>query len=246
MIAQPVTDALLGARHVVVLTGSGISAESGIPTFREAQTGLWAQFRPEELATPEAFAAAPARVWEWYAWRRTLVQAAAPNAGHIALARLETLVPRFTLVTQNVDGLHARAGSRTVLELHGNILRTVCSNDRHMVDSWPDPLDPPPRCPECNAFLRPDVIWFGETLPARELGAAMDAAARCDVFIAVGTSGLVYPAAGLPALALDAGATVLVVNPDATPLTSHPAVHHLRGTAASVLPALVEVLAAAR
>lgn len=246
MIPPPVIAALRGARHVVALTGSGISAESGIPTFREAQTGIWAQFRPEELATPEAFAAAPARVWEWYAWRRTLVQAAAPNAGHFALVRLETLAPRFTLVTQNVDGLHARAGSTAVLELHGNILRTVCSKDRQVVESWTEPAQPPPRCPACDMFLRPDVVWFGEMLPMRQLEAAMAAAAACDVFIAVGTSGLVYPAAGLPLVALDNGATVIVVNPDETPLTSHPTVHHLRGAAAAVLPALADALTATR
>jgi NAD-dependent deacetylase len=240
VIAPAVIAALRSARHIVVLTGSGISAESGIATFREAQTGLWAQFRPEELATPEAFAAAPGRVWEWYAWRRSLVQAAAPNAGHIALAHLETRVPRLTLVTQNVDGLHTRAGNSAVLELHGNILRTICSQDRHVVASWPEPSEPPPRCPTCEAYLRPDVVWFGEMLPMRELAAATEAAAACDLFLAVGTSGLVYPAAGLPRLALDRGATVIVVNPDETPLTGQAGVQHVRATAAVALPALLE------
>ena len=156
------------AHHIVALTGAGISAESGIPTFREAQTGLWARYDPQTLASPEALARNPGLVWSWYAWRRSLVRQAAPNAGHRALAAMERLVPRFTLVTQNVDGLHQQAGSRTVIELHGNIMRTVCAAQRHVVTQWaPVPEGEAPTCPYCGSVLRPDVVFFGENLPPR-------------------------------------------------------------------------------
>ena len=231
-------EALRGAERVVALTGSGVSAESGVPTFREAQTGLWARFDPEELATPEAFARDPHLVWEWYAWRRSLVSEARPNAGHVALAELERRVPRFALVTQNVDGLHARAGSRNVTELHGNILRSKCSLEETVVEDF-DEDEAPPVCPGCGAPLRPDVVWFGEALPGEAFRAASEAARACDVFLSVGTSSLVYPAAALPFEALENGAALVEINPHGTPLTPH-AAHALRGRAGEVLPALVE------
>lgn len=227
-------DALRCARRVVVFTGAGISKESGLPTFREAQSGLWARFRPEELATPEAFARDPALVWRWYAWRREGVRRAEPNAAHRALAGLEERVADFTLVTQNVDGLHHRAGSRRILELHGNILRTVCSVERTEVLEELGPGEPPP-CPRCGAPLRPDVVWFGEVLPAEAMERAFAAAARCDLVLVVGTSGRVYPAAGLVPVALEAGATVVVVDPGESGW-QHPRVHHLRGEAGKVVP----------
>jgi NAD-dependent deacetylase len=225
------------ARSVAVLTGSGISAESGVPTFREAQTGLWARYDPQQLATPEAFARDPGLVWQWYEWRRGLVAAAEPNAGHGALAELERRVPEFTLVTQNVDGLHARAGNREVVELHGNITRSKCSKEGVIVREYADDEKPPP-CPRCGAPLRPDVVWFGEMLPAGALEAASEAARGCDLFLSIGTSSLVYPAAALPYEALEHGATVVEVNPDETPLTGH-ADYALRGRAGEVLPELV-------
>ena len=151
---------LRGSRSIVALTGSGISAESGIPTFREAQTGLWARYDPQQLATPEAFMRDPKLVWEWYEWRRKLVSEAEPNPGHRALVELEKWTPSFTLVTQNVDGLHQRAGSRDAIELHGNILRTICPAEKVEVD--PAQMEAPPICPNCGAPLRPDVVWFGE------------------------------------------------------------------------------------
>ena len=228
---------LRNARHVAVLTGAGVSAESGIPTFREAQTGLWTRFRPEELATPEAFERDPGLVWEWYAWRRDIVAKAAPNAGHAALARLRTLVPRMTLVTQNVDGLHQQAGSRDVIELHGNIHRSKCVRENVVVESWPDAGDVPPRCPRCGAFLRPDVVWFGENLPAEALAKAEAAAHSCDVFFSVGTSAAVYPAAHLPLTARDAGATVIEVNKDPTRI-SGAVTYSLRGASGEILPRL--------
>ncbi len=229
---------LRAARHVVVLTGAGVSAESGVPTFREAQTGLWARYDPQQLATPEAFVANPRLVWEWYEWRRELVGRAEPNPGHLALAELEQLVPEFTLVTQNVDGLHHRAGSRNVLELHGNIHRTKCFSENIIVDEWPDTGETPPPCPRCGGPLRPDVVWFGEALPRDTLEAAMAAAAKCDLFFSIGTSALVQPAAFLPFEAQRYGAITVEINPDETPLTPH-VTYSLRGPAGEVLPAMV-------
>ena len=238
-VPESLLQALRGARRVAVLTGAGISAESGIPTFRDAQTGLWAKYRPEELATPEAFERNPRLVWEWYEWRRALVRGAHPNPGHAALARMQDRVAEFTLATQNVDGLHARAGSRSVIELHGNILRSKCSAEGTLFESWPESDSVPPRCPACGAWLRPDVVWFGEMLPPGALESAMSAAGRCDVFFSIGTSALVQPAAQLPLTALDVGATVVEVNRDPTPL-SPLASFSLHGAAGEILPRLVD------
>ena len=236
-IPEPVVAALRAARQVTVLTGAGISAESGVPTFRDAQTGLWAQYDPHELATPDAFRRNPRLVWDWYAWRRTLVARARPNAGHAALAEIERRVPRLTLITQNVDGLHARAGSRNVVEVHGNLARTKCSVEEIIVERWVETEELPPRCPRCGAFLRPDVVWFGEMLPPAALAEAQAAAADCDLFLSVGTSGLVEPAASLPYAALAGGALVVEINPERTPLTPD-VPYHLAGPAGVILPAL--------
>ncbi len=230
--------ALRAAQHVAVLTGAGISAESGVPTFREAQTGLWAQYDPQELATPQAFRRNPRLVWEWYDWRRNLVAAAAPNPGHQALAAMEQHAPRFTLITQNVDGLHQRAGSQTVIELHGNIMRTKCAEDGRLVPHWPPTDEVPPRCPHCGGRLRPDVVWFGENLDHGNLETAVTAAQTCDIFFSIGTSALVHPAAALPLEALKAGAIVVEINPQATPLTLQVS-YALTGAAGVLLPALV-------
>ncbi len=165
-IPTELIEALRKAARVTALTGAGISAESGVPTFRDAQTGLWAKYRPEELATTEAFRRNPRLVWDWYTWRRERVAQAHPNPGHLALAEMEKRVPQFTLVTQNVDGLHRRAGSRNVIELHGNIMRTKCFHEDIMVEAWADTGETPPSCPHCGGPLRPDVVWFGEALPA--------------------------------------------------------------------------------
>lgn len=236
-IPRGLIQALRHAGRVTVLTGSGISAESGVPTFREAQTGLWARYDPQQLATPEAFERDPRLVSEWYGWRRTLVSEAEPNPGHRALAELEGRVPDFTLVTQNVDGLHGRAGSENVIELHGNILRSRCSREGVSVE--PEERGAVPgACPNCGAPLRPDVVWFGEMLPAGAFEAASGAARECEVFLSVGTSSLVYPAAALPYEALESGATLVEVNPGETPLTRD-ADYVLRGPAGEVLPELV-------
>jgi NAD-dependent deacetylase len=230
--------ALRGARHVAVLTGAGISAESGIPTFRDALSGLWANYNPEDLATPAAFARQPDVVWDWYASRREAIRTAQPNAGHRALVALARRVPRFTLVTQNVDGLHQRAGSEQVIELHGNILRSRCSREGVIVED-PTPGPSPPPCPRCGAPLRPDVVWYGEILPLEALAAAEAAAASCDVLLSVGTSNLVVPAASLPWRAATHGATVVVVNTTAEGQHTGPGVHFVLGPAGTVLPALV-------
>ena len=238
----PIPDALVQrlrrAAHVVVLTGAGISAESGVPTFRQAQTGLWAQYDPQALATPQAFRRQPQLVWDWYAWRRELVAGVVPNPGHIALAELERRAPRFTLITQNVDSLHQRAGSRAIIELHGNLARIKCSREDRVVETWPATDDRPPRCPTCGAYLRPDVVWFGEALPADALDAAFDAARTADVFLTIGTSGIVQPAASLPLLAASSGATTVEINPDDTPLSAR-MTYTLRGPSGVILPALV-------
>lgn len=226
-IPEEVAEVARGARHVVVVTGAGMSAESGIPTFRDALTGLWARYRPEDLATPEAFARQPGVVWDWYAWRRERVRQALPNAGHRALARLETVVPRLTLVTQNVDGLHQRAGSTVVVELHGNLLRSRCSREGLVFDRWEEVERGPPRCPKCGAYLRPDVVWFGEALPRGALQAAFAAAQRCDILFSVGTSNVVKPAASLPWEAAAQGTPVVVVNPDAAGQRRGPGIHHV-------------------
>jgi len=233
---------LRDAVSIVVLTGAGISAESGVPTFRDAQTGLWARFRPEDLATPGAFLRDPKLVWEWYAWRRDLVAKASPNAGHRALAELESRCANFTLITQNVDGLHARAGSRQVIELHGNLFANIRFDDHSEIaaDEWTG--DIPPRCKRSGQLVRPGVVWFGEALPARALEAAFAAVKSCDVVLSIGTSTMVEPAASLPFIALESGAKVIEINPAETPLTSH--CHFaLQGKAAEILPALVDAAA---
>jgi NAD-dependent deacetylase len=234
---------LRAARHVAVLTGAGVSAESGVPTFRDAQTGLWANFKPEELATPTAFRRNPKLVWEWYAWRREKVANVAPNPAHHALAEMQTHFPRFTLITQNVDGLHQRAGSRDVIELHGNITRTKCFEEDTVVTEWTDTGDVPPKCPRCGGLLRPDVVWFEESLPEQAIADAIEASRMCELFLCVGTSTAVHPAASLPFEALRFGATVVEVNPQPTPLTAH-AHFVLSGPAGVVLPELVNQLPA--
>lgn len=227
------------AQRLAVLTGAGISAESGVPTFRAAQTGLWSKFDPVQLASPAGFRRDPALVWRWYAWRRERVARAQPNAAHRALAWAARGTVDLSLATQNVDGLHARAGSAPVLELHGNILRTKCQDECGQTFDDPADLPPgePPRCPHCGAWLRPDVVWFGEMLDASVLGQAERAATDCDVMLVVGTSGLVHPAAGLPRIARANGACVVIVNPQPSELDGV-AEFRIRGPAARVVPVL--------
>jgi NAD-dependent deacetylase len=233
------------AKSVTVLTGAGVSAESGVPTFRDAQTGFWAKFRPEELATPSAFRRDPRLVWEWYEWRRKLVAGAKPNPAHRALAEMERIFQQFHLITQNVDGLHQRAGSRNVIELHGNITRTKCFDEGTIVSTWKDTGDVPPKCPACGGWLRPDVVWFEEPMPEAEMKQAASASTHCDFFFSIGTSTVVFPAAALPGEALQSGATVVEINPRPTPFTAR-AHFALAGAAGVVLPELVKALSASR
>ena len=239
-IPAEVASALRAARHVLALTGSGASAESGVPTFREAQSGLWENFDPHELATPEAFLRDPKTVWRWYEWRRELVAGVEPNPGHYALASLAGLVPRLTLVTQNVDGLHQRAGSEDVIEYHGNLFDDRCFSgcDTSLATR---PEGPVHRCETCGGHLRPGVVWFGEPIPPQAMAAADAAARECDVFLSIGTSALVWPAAGLAEIAAGNGATVVEVNLDPTPLSgmSH---FSIQGKSGEILPELVDCL----
>ena len=245
-IAQYVEQArqwLVSAQNVAVLTGAGISAESGVPTFRDVQTGFWAQFRAEDMATEAGFRAHPQRVWDWYQYRRDLLAGVQPNAGHKALAHFEQRHPgRLSLITQNVDGLHQRAGSQGVLCLHGDIFATRWLNSpRSCCDARQAVPGSPPHCASCGNLLRPGVVWFGENLPTQVFAQAEQAAADCDVLLVVGTAGAVYPAAGLAQQARTAGARVVIVNPAASALDE---VAHLvlRGTAAQVLPTLLDDL----
>jgi NAD-dependent deacetylase len=228
---------LAGAQSVVVLTGAGISAESGVPTFRGAG-GLWRNFRPEELATPEAFARDPKLVWEWYDWRRSVIARAEPNPGHLALAEIERRKPHFWLITQNVDGLHERAGSRRVTKLHGDIWLLRCTGCGREERNEQVPLEPlPPRC-ACGGLMRPGVAWFGEALPAKAPETAFDAARRAELFLVLGTSSIVYPAAGLPQVALEHGARVIEINLEPTALSGVPQIS-LRGKTGELLPQIV-------
>ncbi|GMQ90268.1 MAG: NAD-dependent deacylase [Gammaproteobacteria bacterium] len=230
---------LTESQRVAVLTGAGISAESGIPVFRGAG-GLWQQHRPEELATPEAFARDPRLVWEWYDWRRTRVAAAEPNPGHRALAQLERHVPELTLITQNVDGLHERAGSRRILRLHGDLWTLQCTGCGRQDRNTDVPLNElPPRC-RCGALLRPGVVWFGEALPVEVLQQASTAAETAQVFLVVGTSALVQPAASLPFTARAHGAHVVEINPEKTTLSRYADVSFL-ARAGEFLPRLLQL-----
>ena len=233
--------ALEAAHRVAVLTGAGISAESGIPTFRQAQTGHWARFRPEDLASPEAYRQDPEMVWAWYAGRYREVLAAQPNPGHAALAELERRKPGgFLLATQNVDGLHLRAGSRELLELHGNLThaRCECCHDTHPLPA-PDDFSPPPLCPVCGAAMRPNVVWFGEFLLEAVLFRAQQAFEKADVALIIGTSSLVQPAASLGLLTLENGGMVIEINPEKTPLSAFASLR-LCQPASQALPELLE------
>lgn len=232
---------LRAASRVAALTGAGVSQESGLRTFRDAQTGLWAQYKPEDLASPEAFARDPKLIWDWYAWRREAIKGVRPNSGHYALARMAEHIPQFTLITQNVDGLHIMAGSPQVIELHGNILRVRCSKCGVLAREWDDDGEDVPRCPVCGGLLRPHVVWFGESLPRAELEAAIEAARTCDVFFSIGTSGVVQPAATLAYAAHNRGAVVVEVNAAPTPLTPK-ADHFLQGKSGEILPELVKAV----
>jgi len=242
--AKELKGRIAAARSLFVLTGAGMSAESGIPTFRDAMTGLWSQFDPAQLASEEGFRTDPARVWDWYAERRAGVRAAQPNAGHLALGAFARRRPGvLTLVSQNVDDLHQRAGNTDTIRLHGDIQRDQwLDRCTRMPACAPGEAQPgrPPRCPRCGNFVRPGVVWFGEMLPADALQAAERAARSCDVALVVGTSGAVWPAAGLVARACHSGALVAIVNPHDSEIDDEAQIV-LRATAAQMLPRLLAI-----
>ena len=232
---------LLRTSKLAALTGAGISQESGLRTFRDAQAGLWSQYKPEELASPEAFARDPKLIWDWYAWRREAIKAVRPNPGHYALVEIEKRVSQFTLITQNVDGLHRMAGSMNLLELHGNIQRVRCAECYTFAEIWDDDMVSVPRCEVCGGLLRPDVVWFGESLPRNQLEGAIEAARSCEVFLSIGTSGIVQPAASLAYAARNRGAIVIEINAEPTPLTPK-ANYFLQGKSGEILPELVKAV----
>jgi len=220
---ETLVEQLRQAKTVCALTGAGVSKESGVPTFRD-EDGLWQKFRPEELANVNAFISNPSLVWEWYNWRRQLMSGVKPNLGHLALAELQDLVDSFVLITQNVDNLHRVAGNRDVIELHGNISRNKCHDCGKIFEKGDQETDfvfkpgELPKCPLCNGRLRPDVVWFGENLPVDAIERAWTLSQQCDVFLSIGTSSIVYPAAALPQLAKQAGAYLVEINPKPTDL----------------------------
>ncbi len=245
-LSEEVRERIRTAERVVVFSGAGVSRESGLDTFRGAG-GLWERMRPEDLATPEAFRADPGKVWRWYAWRYRQAAEAQPNPAHAAIARLETLFPAVLVVTQNVDGLHQRAGSRSLLELHGTITRAVCERcgaSRDMGEAVAESSERPPLC-SCGGRFRPAVVWFGEMLPEEVLVRAYEEATFCELFLSVGTSAVVYPAAGLIELAHQAGACLIEVNPEPTPF-SHVMDLRLAAPAGEALPALVDAIERSR
>ncbi len=241
IIEKDLIEKLWTAQRVVVLTGAGVSQESGLRTFRDTQTGLWAQYQPNELASPEAFRRDPKLVWDWYAWRREAVKAVRPNPGHYALVEMEKHVPAFTLITQNVDGLHRMAGSLHLLELHGNIQRVRCADCYTFTETWGDDSETVPLCQVCGGLLRPDVVWFGEALPRDQLEAAVEVSRSCEIFFSIGTSGVVQPAASLGFAAHNRGATVVEINAEPTPLTPK-ADFVLHGKSGEILPQLVRAV----
>ena len=226
------------AKKAAVLTGAGISAESGVPTFR-GEDGIWKKFRAEELANFDAFMKNPDMVWEWYAYRKKMMSEVNPNPGHYALVKMEKFYPDFTLITQNIDNLHRIAGSKKILELHGNIRRNYCIECKKQYDDEQLQLGgEAPRC-SCGGLIRPDVVWFGEMLPQNVLTEAFQAAESCEVFFSIGTSAVVNPAALLPLTAKNADALLVEINPEETVLTST-AHHHLHGPSGEILPQLLK------
>lgn len=245
MISPTLQAKLADAGSVCVLTGAGISAESGVPTFRGTD-GLWSKFKPEELASFDAFIRNPDLVWEWYSYRKKVMNEVQPNRAHYALAEMQKLIRDFTLVTQNVDNLHARAGSTKVLELHGNVQRSYCIHcGTFYPEVKPDEKRKAPQCTKCSGLIRPDVVWFGEMLPMEIFREAESAAERCNVFLCIGTSAVVYPAASLPLTALNNGAYVVEINEENTDIS--PRVHEtIIGKAGTIVPTLLEVVQRSR
>ena len=218
MYEEHVLKVIINSKYLVAFTGAGISAESGIPTFR-GKDGLWSKYDPTKLASPWGFQENPKLVWEWYKWRMSMIMNAKPNPAHYTLALLEKMHILKSIITQNIDGLHQKAGSLNVIEIHGNIWKvkcTVCNYRSRLIEP---PESVPPHCPKCGAILRPDVVWFGEPLPEDEWSRAIGEASRCDVMLVIGTSGVVMPAALIPNIAKSKGAIIVEINPETTPIS---------------------------
>jgi NAD-dependent deacetylase len=249
---EDVAQILNASQRLIVLTGAGISKESGIPTFRDALEGLWANYDPAKLATPRGFKSDPKLVWDWYDYRRGLLGQAQPNPGHVAIAKLQELLPQCIVITQNIDGLHQAGGSRDVIELHGNIKRNKCfANCQGTptyidVDSFEwDREKGPPICPYCGDYVRPDVVWFEELLPPEALERSLALTKKADVMLVVGTSGVVHPAASLPYRTAQYGGIVIEVNPELTEL-SLISKWHLEGPSGAILPGVIAAMEALR
>lgn len=247
-LIQKAAELIKEARIVTILTGAGVSKESGVPTFRDALEGLWAQYDPAQLATPQAFQENPKLVWDWYEWRRDVAGKVAPNEGHYALAKIQVYKPHTHVITQNVDDLHEQAGSKDVIHLHGNIATHKCFDNCQgkptLIDITTLEFDKdagPPTCPHCGAYVRPNVVWFGEPLPSNELNKAGQYSQDCDVMIVVGTSGMVSPASQLPGIAKQTGSKIIEVNPDNSMITPLADVK-LKGASGQMLPKVIEAL----
>ena len=238
--AARIRSRLLNASSIAVLTGAGISADSGVPTFR-GEDGLWRNFRAEELATPHAFRKDPGLVWEWYNWRREIIATKNPNAAHHALVKLERHAQSFILITQNVDGLHEKAGSKNITEIHGNIWKTRCTACGDVSHNFDVPIDSLPHCKKCNGLLRPHIVWFGESLAPADIKRSMDALRTCEVLLVIGTSGVVQPVASFVSAAKEAGAYVVEINIEETP-NSYLVNEVLIGRASDVVPGLIEAV----
>ena len=241
---RQLVDILNRTSRVAVLTGAGISAESGIPTFR-GEEGLWKNYRAEQLATPQAFAQNPNLVWEWYDWRRGIIGSKDINDGHRVLSKWESIFPTYTVITQNIDGFHTKAGSTNIVELHGNIWKLRCTEEGTLTENYETPLkELPPRCLNCGAMLRPHVVWFGESLEPAVIQQAFGLSSSCEVMFVVGTSAVVQPAASLPIAAADAAAKIVEINPDPTPLTVYTD-FSFRGNSGEILPLIDKELSQA-
>ena len=247
-LIQQAADLIRSSTQIAVLTGAGVSKESGVPTFRDAVDGLWAKYDPQQLATPQAFRANSKLVWDWYTFRREMMGDAQPNSGHFALAELEKRYPTMEIITQNIDDLHEQAGSKNMIHLHGNIAQNKCfencQGNPTLIDittlEWEEDAGPPP-CPYCGAWVRPNVVWFHEMLPEGQLEAAMLASENCDVMLVIGTSGLVSPASYLPSRAQETGAKIIEFNPDYSMITRIADIK-LKGPSGEMLPRVVDAL----
>lgn len=236
---------IASSERLLVLTGAGVSRESGVPTFRDALEGLWAKHDPLQLATPEGYSRNPKLVWDWYVYRRKLIEGCIPNPAHQGLAQFDDLLPQCVIATQNVDGLHQMAGSMDVIEMHGNIrtyrCSALCTDGIYEIPDFAKETEAPPACPNCGALLRPNVVWFGEPLPYPALQRATELAEDCDVMLIIGTSGLVNPAAMLPRIAKAGGAVLIDINPESDEFTAF-VDYALRGKASQVVPKIVDVV----